>query len=278
MGAETGGLAPSAAMLGGAVAVYLIGAALLGANLFLRRPLWLVSGRSAAVLGAFLHMAAIGLRCAEVRHAPFTTPGESLSLLAWIVVLVYLGMELLWRLSAVGTFALGISFLMVMLGALLGGRNSLPDDPLLGSNAISLHIIATLTAFAAFALAFCCATLYLAAYRILKSKSGLVWMKRLPPLDTVEKAGFTLVAVGFPLLTLGILSGLIRAVAGGLPAGWQTDPKALLAYAVWFVYGVYLVARVALDWPPVRTAYVLLFGLALCLLLFFVPSAAHRFG
>lgn len=273
-------LAPSAAVLGGTVAVYLIGAVLLAANLFLRRTGLLVTGRVFAAGGAALHMAAIGLRCAELRQAPFTTPAESLSLLAWIVVLVYLGTELLWRLSAAGPFALGLSFLLVLLGAALGRNDTAATttNPLLSENAVSLHIIATITAIGAFALAFCCAALYLVAYRILKSKHGLAWMKRLPPLGTVERAAFTLVAIGFPLLTLGILSGLVRAAGGGMPSGWQTDPKTLLAYGVWAIYGVYLAARLLLRWSPVSTAYVLLLGLALCLLLFFIPSASHQFG
>jgi ABC-type uncharacterized transport system permease subunit len=272
-------LAPSAAVLGGAVAVYLIGAVLLAANLFLRRTGVLVSGRVFASVGALLHMTAIGLRCAELHQAPFTTPAESLSLLAWVVVLVYLGTELLWRLSAAGPFALGLSFLLVLLGGVLGRNEpAVAANPLLAENAISLHIIATITAIGAFALAFCCAALYLVAYRILKSKHGLAWMKRLPPLGTVERAAFTLVAIGFPLLTLGILSGLVRAAGGGMTTGWQTDVKTLLAYGVWAIYGAYLVARLSLRWSPVRTAYVLLVGLALCLLLFFVPSGSHRFG
>jgi ABC-type uncharacterized transport system permease subunit len=153
-----------------------------------------------------------------------------------------------------------------------------PDRALLGSGAISLHITATLAAFGAFSVAFCCAALYLIEHHLLKSKHGLVWLRRLPPLITVESAAFSLVAVGFPLLTLGILSGLVRAWAGDLGRGWYTDTHSLLAFAVWAVYGLYLLAHLVANWPPVRTAYVLLVGLALCLLLFFVPSATHRFG
>jgi ABC-type uncharacterized transport system permease subunit len=272
----------SAAVLGLTLALYLVGAALLGANLFLRRSGLLVSGRTAAVFAVVLHATAIGLRCAELHQPPFTTPAETLSLLAWVVALVYLGTEIIWRLSASGPFALGLSFLLVLLGAALerarGGGSGGASPALLAENAVSLHIIATVTAIAAFALAFCCAALYLIAHHILKSKHGLTWMKRLPPLMTVESAAFTLVAVGFPLLTLGILSGLVRAAAGGMSAGWQTDPKTLLAYVVWAVYGVYLWARLLANWPPTRTAYVLLIGLALSLLLFVVPTAAHRFA
>jgi ABC-type uncharacterized transport system permease subunit len=272
----------SSAALGLTVALYLLGAALLGANLALRRPGLLIAGRSAAIVGVLLHAAAIGLRCVERHSAPFTTPAESLSLLAWIVALVYLAIELLWKLSASGPFALGLSFLLILLGAVLHGDSrhlnpSVATNPLLGGNAISLHIIAILSAIAAFALAFCCAALYLIAHRILKSKHGLIWMKRLPPLLTVENVAFTLVAVGFPLLTMGILSGMIVALGGGLHAGWQTDPKTLLAYAVWVTYAIYLWARLGAGWPATRTSWVLLVGLALSLLLFFIPTATHQF-
>ena len=217
----------SAAMLGLTLALYLVGAVLLGANLFLRRTGLLVSGRVAAGLGALFHAGAIGLRCAEVHHAPFTTPAESLSLLAWIVALVYLATEALWRLSASGPFALGLG-VPTCPDRGWSARHARPRPrltPCYPKTPSSLHIIATITAIAAFALAFCCAALYLVAHRILKSKHGLAWMRRLPPLLTVETAAFTLVAVGFPLLTLGILSGIVRAVAGGMNTGWQTDPK-----------------------------------------------------
>lgn len=273
----------SAATLTVTLALYLVGAALLGANLFVRRPGFLAAGRGAAILAVVLHAVAIGLRCIEMHRAPFTNPAESLSLLSWIVALVYLGTELLWKLSASGPFALSLSFLLVLLGAALGGDTTRfgaasGSAHLLSQRAITLHILAIITAMATFALSFCCAALYLIENHILKSKHGLLWMKRLPPLMTVELAAFTLVAIGFPLLTIGILSGLVRAVSGDMVAGWQMDAKVLLAYAVWAVYGVYLWGRVGAKWPPVRTAYVLLVGFVLCILLYIVPTAAHLFG
>ncbi len=271
----------SAITLGAAAVTYLLAAVLLGAGLLLRKNGWLLAGRIVAGLGATLHMVAIGLRCVELKQAPFTTPAESLSLLAWIVALAYLFVELVWRLSATGAFAMGAAFLLVTLGGFLSttGRVGTVEAALLNERAISLHILATVGAIAAFVLAFCCAALYLAAHRILKSKHGLTWIKRLPPLATVEQASFALVAIGFPLLTLGIVSGWLRAAsANGLPSGWQTDPKTLLAYGVWLVYAAYLWARLKAGWTPTRTGYILLVGLLLSLLLFLVPSATHRFS
>ena len=98
----------SALALGAALGFYLLGAVMLGANLFLRRPALLWTGRGMAVAAAAAHMTAIGLRCMELKQAPFTTPAESLSALAWMVALAYLVSEVLWRLSAAGPFALGL--------------------------------------------------------------------------------------------------------------------------------------------------------------------------
>ena len=112
-------MSTSAAVLGLTVLCYLLGAVAHGANLLMRRSWLLNAGRGLAVAAALLHFTAIGLRCMEVRHAPFTTPAESLSLLGWIVCLLYLGMETVWKLSAAGSFALGLSFLLVLTGASL---------------------------------------------------------------------------------------------------------------------------------------------------------------
>ena len=270
---------PSAAALGATALLYLVAAVLLGAGLLLQRRGWLVAGRFAAGAGVVLHAAAIGLRCAELHQAPFTTPAESLSLLAWIVAGAYLAVEVFWRLSAAGTFALGAAFLLVTLGGALSrtGQIGAQNAALLSERAVSLHVLATVGAIAAFVLAFCCAALYLLAHRILKSKSGLSWIKRLPPLATVESASFALVAVGFPLLSLGIVSGLLSATAAAMPPGWQTDPKILLAFLVWLVYAAYLYARLRAGWAPTRTAYILITGLFLSLLLFLIPTSYHRF-
>jgi ABC-type uncharacterized transport system permease subunit len=223
-------------------------------------------------------MAAIGLRCAALHRAPFVTPAESLSLLAWLLVLLYLGAQALWRLTAAGAFALGLAFLLVFLAGRLG--DATPEGvsaPLLAEQAVSLHVVATLAAFGAFALASCCGALFLLERYLLKTKRALGWLSHLPPLMTADRASLTLVAVGFPLLTLGTLSGLLRAAGGGLPQGWLLDPKSLVAYGVWAVHGVYLLARFRGNLAPARAAGLLLLGLSLCLLAFFVPTAAHRF-
>ena len=269
----------SASLLGGTLALYLLGATLLGVALTQGLSWARMAGWIAAGLGAALHLGAIGFRCAELHRAPFVTPAESLSLLAWLLVLLYLAAQAIWRLTAAGAFALSMAFLLVLLAGRLGNAaEEGAANPLLAREAVSLHVIAILTAFGAFALAFCCAGLYLIEQKLLKGKQGLLWLKRLPPLATVDRAALTLVGGGFPLLTVGIVSGLMQVRGIELPSGWPTDPKFLLAYAVWVVYACYLAVRLRGNWPPARASLVLFAGLFLCLVAFLVPSNAHRFN
>jgi len=279
----------AATTLAATAAVYIAGAVLLGAGHLLGRPAqetmgrwrrssWILAGRFAAVFGVLFHSAAIGLRCVEIQRAPFATMGESLSLLAWLVAIAYLVADIFWRVSASGTFALGLSFLLVLAGGIQdSSAPTVPTHPLLSERGVSLHIIAILGSFAAFAVAFAVAVLYLAERRILQSKNGLAWRKQLPPLGTLERASWILVALGFPMLTLGILSGVARAALGGLPAGWLVDPKTTLAFLLWWVYGLFLFGRARLGWPPRRCAWVLVAGLVLCLGVMGAPTASHRF-
>ena len=249
--------------------LYLLGSAVLGAHLLLRRPEnrpeWLNVGRVLGVLAILSHGAAIGLRCVQLHRAPFTTPAESLSLLAWNVGIFSVILSFWKRLASVGTFALGLCFLLVFAGGLFPSYGPKERVPLLSDEAISLHISAILGGLAAFSLAFCCAVLYLVEHKILKSKNGLKWMKSLPPLVQIEKAGFILTCVGFPLWVLGITSGLLRGI---LATGWHSLPKMVLSIGIALIYALYFFVRLNKHWSPIKTSYILLGGLFASLGLF----------
>jgi ABC-type uncharacterized transport system permease subunit len=246
--------------------LYLFGSAVLGAHLLLRRPQWLLAGRILGAIATLAHAAAIGLRCAQLHRAPFTTPAEALSLMAWNVGILCVILSFWKRLASVGTFALGLCFLLVFAGG-LGIGASTERNPLLSETAISFHIWAILGGLAAFALAFCCAFLYLVEHRILKSKHGLAWMKTLPPLMQVERAGFLLTCVGFPLWVLGVASGFLH---GFLAMDWHSLPKMIFSVGIALIYGLYFITRLRLQWSPLKTSYILLGGLIASLGLFLI--------
>ena len=277
---ESDALLQIAAALG-----YLVASVGYGAFLLLRNPVLVMTGRAAAWTALLLHTGAIGLHCAVMRQTPFVTPAQTLSASAWAVVMAYLLLELCLRPkpTALGAFALPAAFLALFASAAqhspTQGVKTTPLTQLLDSRLISLHVVALVLAFGLLVLAFGCAALYLTQHRMLKRKrvpGGL--FGKLPPLWSLEQLGFALVAFAFPLLTIGLLAGTIRAAAGGLHSGWSGDPKVVASALMWLVYGVYLALHSFAHWRGPRANYLLLGGLIVALVTYFIPTTTHRFG
>jgi len=288
-------------LLVAAALAYLLGSMAYGAHLSLRLPLLARYGRLAAVLGSVAHTVAIGVHCAHTHATPFRTPAETLSASAWAIVTAYLTLDLVAKQkpTALGAFALPAAFLCVFGGAVLeaGQRPTtvlqphLPAWPVnqplpstfgstgnLESGVVSLHVIALLFAFGLLVLAFGTSILYLTQHRLLKQKKFVGLFGKLPPLNTLDHQAFTLVAFAFPLLSVGIISGALRAATGGLAGAWMVDPKILTSAVTWALYGAYLLLHGAPSWRGVRANYLLIGGLLLALLTYFIPTTAHRFG
>lgn len=263
---------------------YLLASVGYGAHLLLRTPGLALAARLAAWLAVAVQTVAIGVHCAATRQTPFTTPAETLSAVAWAVALAYLTLELVVkpRPTALGAFALPAAFLCLFGGAVLQRNAALrvrhvSEARLLDSNVISLHVLALLFAFGLLTLAFGCAVLYQTQHRMLKHKRVLGGLfGKLPPLARLEQIAFALVAFAFPLLTVGLIAGILRASGGGMGGGWATDPKSIASFVSWAVYGAYLTLHVAGHWRGPRANYFLLGGLLVMLATLFAPTT-HRF-
>ena len=268
----------------GAALAYLIASVGYGAHLVLRKASLARTARFVTMAAVALHTVAIGVHCAVTRQTPFTTPAETLSASAWAIALVYLVLESIPKPAprALGAIALPAAFLCLFAGAVLH-RVSATTTPavahLLDSRLISLHVIAVLFSFGLLVLAFACAALYLMQHSMLKHKRvGGGLFGKLPPLASIENLGFTLVAFAFPLLTLSLVAGVIRAAGGGLEGAWASDPKVVASFATWLVYGLYLLLHVTAHWRGPRANYLLIGGLLIALVTYFIPNTVHRFG
>jgi ABC-type transport system involved in cytochrome c biogenesis permease subunit len=81
----------------------------------------------------------------------------------------------------------------------------------------------------------------------------------LPPGELLEKMVYRGIQVGFPLLTLGIVTGSIWAnYAWGRPWGW--DPKETWSLITWIIYAFYLHARIVHGWKGRRAMLVAIIG------------------
>jgi cytochrome c-type biogenesis protein CcsB len=87
------------------------------------------------------------------------------------------------------------------------------------------------------------------------------WLVGLPSLARLDVMQYRVIAVGLPLLSLGIITGAMWAKeAWG--AYWQWDPKETAALVSWIVYAAFMHLHTRPEWRGTRTALVSVFGFA----------------
>lgn len=187
--------------------------------------------------------------------APVASAFGSLMLLSWIVALI--GLYLIVRSPrqvAVGVFVLPLVLGLVVGAGLFAPRQSgwLDRDRTIRLWG-AVHGI-FLTGGAVFTcVAFFAGLMYLAQMRRLKAKRPPRTGLALPSLEQSERINRGAIALAFPLLTFGLLIGVILSLATrheaslalGAPTHvirW-TDPKVLSALGMWLVFAVLLHAR-----------------------------------
>ena len=102
-----------------------------------------------------------------------------------------------------------------------------------------------------------------------------------PSLESLDTLIYKTIAVGFPLLTIGIITGSAWAnYAWG--AYWSWDPKETWSLITWFVYAIFLHARFTREWRGKRTAILSLIGFGAVIFTYFgvnyVLSGLHSYA
>lgn len=232
--------------------IYLIASIFYMISMIGKRPRAGRIGRWILLVGIIVHATSFGVHHSEMGGTPVTSLHESLAFFAWCLVLLFLLLDLRFHLSVMGAFAAPSAFLLMIASALS------PDivvqiDPVLKSWLFPVHIIFAFLGNAAFALAFGAGVMYLLQNRMLKSKRFTGIYQLLPSLDTLDKVNYTCLSVGFPLMTLGIISGAFWAnTAWG--SYWSWDPKETWALLTWLLYAVLLHGRLSVGWRGRRAA------------------------
>jgi cytochrome c-type biogenesis protein CcsB len=77
--------------------------------------------------------------------------------------------------------------------------------------------------------------------------------------QTLDNLSYRILGLGFPLLTLGILSGAVWAnEAWG--SYWSWDPKETWALITWLVFAIYLHTRLTKGWRGTKSAMLATLG------------------
>jgi ABC-type uncharacterized transport system permease subunit len=231
-------------------------------------------------LGMVFHFVSLA-EAAAVEHLTLASVHYSESLLAFLIMFIFMVVRVKYKTTSPGLFVFPLVFLLTFASA-MGQAPPKSGSPLLHSGWIFVHISLILTGYAALVLSFAASVLYLVQARSLKGKKGGkhpgVISSRLPSLETIDEIGYKSLLLGFPFMTFGLVAGVAIAQARYGPVYFH-DPKVVLSLLMWVVYVILLYTRWNNGWRGRRAAYLAAFAFVAALGAWVANfySAMHRF-
>jgi cytochrome c-type biogenesis protein CcsB len=221
-------------------------------------------GRMFLLVGVVLHVIGFALRYAAAGYTPITNLFESLSFFALAIAATFLFVEIRYNLRTLGAFVAPLAFAFSIFAAFLPGEVA-GLAPALNSYWLPIHVLLLFIGDAVFAVAFGAGIMYLLQEKQVKRKHMGAIFKRLPSLDVLDDINYRCLTIGFPLLTMGIITGSIWAeYAWG--SYWSWDPKETWSLVTWLLYAALLHGRLTVGWRGRKAAILAIVGF--CAVLF----------
>ncbi len=259
---------------------YLLATALLLGYFIRPQRFWVRGGAIVLSVGALANLVALIVASMKRGHLPVTNLSESLSLLSWVVIVVYLISSSRRSLPVVGALVSFMASIFLLVSFYLPKSATLEPQEL-RIFWFPLHILFSIGGDALLLMASIGGLFYLLQeYQVKWKHLGLLF-KRLPSLEVLDELNYGGLAVGFVLLTLGILSGAIWAKhAWGV--FWSWEIKQTLSFVTGSIYGIVLHGRIFFGWRGRRSALISLLGLAALVFSFlaglFFNLGSHNFS
>ena len=230
-------------------------------------------------LGMVFHFVSLTERAVLNGHISLTFMSihESESLLAFVILAVFLLMYWRYRTLSPGIFIFPLVFLLTFASSLAQTPVKL-DNPLLRGGWIAAHVALIFTGYAALFLSFGASILYILQERSLKAKQIAGYLQRLPALEVIDDIGYKSLLLGFPFMTFGLILGAVLAQTRFGPM-YFLDPKILLSLLMWGVYMVLLYTRWSSGWRGKKAAYLATFAFIIAVSAWAANyySGVHRF-
>ncbi|HDQ41800.1 MAG TPA: cytochrome C assembly protein [Desulfonatronum sp.] len=246
------------------LALYFCGAVLHIASVLVRKPAIQQTGRILIIIGFGLHSLDIVMTMIGVGSQIFGQGPFYFSLLAWTLIIVYLVLSWHLRMHFLGLTATPMALIIFSFATTLNTVEVTLPRSLLGLW-FGLHIGSLFLSICLLAMAASSGAVYLFLENKIKGKSKITGLSRdLPSLALFDKVNAWAVNIGFPLFTIGLLSGFLWA-----HLTWERffswDPKELAAIIVWLLFALLFHQRLVNGWrgrKPAKLA-IWIFGLSL---------------
>jgi cytochrome c-type biogenesis protein CcsB len=239
-----------------------------------------------------LFVLTLAIRWVSEGYFPLSNLYESLIFLSWGISFIHLIVEYKTQSRLIGAIATPLMFFLSGFSSLTlptEMQKALPLVPSLQSNWLMMHVSMMMVSYATLILGSLLSILYLAfvsfspkaegqknketKVAFTKSKGSSpsllqaqvqtegqgemsvssVTYSKLSLLQTVDIWSYRIIGLGFPFLTIGIISGAVWAnEAWG--SYWSWDPKETWALITWLVFAIYLHSRLLKGWQGKQAA------------------------
>ena len=218
---------------------------------FFRVALW-------AVIGAFVCLSvSILLRAGELETMPLTQRYEAFAFFSAVGALGYLVAYIRYRIRSLSVFVFPVLFILTFLANVAYDPSDVIPSAL-DSNWIYIHTPLIFLGYAALFISFAAAIMYLIQERELKIKHRTTFFP-LPSLEICDDLSYRSLAIGFPLITLGLVSGALWAQSAW-NSPWGGDLKILLSLFTWGIYLLLIHYRFIAGWQGKRAAWMAIAG------------------
>jgi ABC-type transport system involved in cytochrome c biogenesis permease subunit len=224
--------------------------------------------------GVFVSLGVLIWHAAQRRAGNWLPLDDNFEAFLWLAILLAGFVMYVQRTKPIGGldwFVMPIVIVLLISAAVFGRARPLAYADTAWS---WVHRITAYGGAAAFAIAGAVGAMYLLANRRLRSrhdKAKALHGPNMGSLERLERITFASVTLGFALLTIGLVAGLIwqlrierESAPTRLGDRWWASPKVVLATAVWVVYAIVLHARIN---PVLRGRKVAILSIIGCVLM-----------
>lgn len=225
-------------------------------------------------LTLIFHTFYIIIRTIEFDHPPITNVFEIFTILACAIGFSYFILELVTDIRGTGFFIIVIALLFQVLSSIFI-RDLTEVKDVLRSNLLGVHVFHALLGYAGITISAVYGFLYLTLYKEIKTnKFGLIF-DRLPNLEILERLSFSSAVIGFIALSVATTIGLIW-LPQAFPNFSYTDPKLIVTFIVWLMYGVGIILKTTGQWRGKKVVVLSIAGFLLAIFSTIVTNFISR--
>ena len=216
-------------------------------------------------------------------YFPLSNLYESLLFLTWLLLTIYLYIETKTKSKLIGSVLIPVALLISGFANLTLSpemQKASPLVPALQSNWLMMHVSMMLLSYGTLIIGSLLSILFLVISRykdidfkiiddsslplynimldyyetkLLSPSNEISELGKLKLLQSIDNWSYRIIGLGFPFLTIGIISGGVWAnEAWG--SYWSWDPKETWALITWLIFATYLHARITKGWEGKKTA------------------------